>query len=320
MYADDTQLIDSMKIVDISSSISRLQLCIDEITIWCASRRLQLNPTKTELIWFGTTASLKKIEDTSPKLNVGSDVIKPINVVRDLGVLFDHELSMKQHINKVTSVCFFQLRRLKQVRRILGPKITANLVSAFVTSRLDYCNALLAGLPKSTIAPLQRVQNAAARLITGIGYRDHVTPSPQSLHWLPVSYRITYKLCVLMHLIRIGCSPTYLTELVTATSELSSRRSLRSASSQRFEVPRTKLKFGERSFSFAGPTAWNALSTELQNLSNTANFKKQLKTYLFQQAFSCILNCNALLVTLGVNGAVEIRYLYLYFVFEITYF
>ena len=89
-----------------------------------------------------------------------------------------------------------------------------------------------------------------------------------------------------MHLIRIGCSPTYLTELATATSELSARRSLRSASSQRFEVPRTKLKFGERSFSFAGPTAWNALSTELQNLSNTANFKKQLKTYLFQQAFS----------------------------------
>ena len=131
---------------------------------------------------------------------------------------------------------FFQLRRLKQVRRILGPKITANLVSAFVTSRLDYCNALLAGLPKSTIAPL-RVQNAETRLITEIGYRDHVTPSLQSLHWLPVSYRITYKLCVLMHLIRIGCSPTYLTELVTATSELSSRRSLWSSSRQRFEVP-----------------------------------------------------------------------------------
>ena len=107
LYADDTQLIDSVKIVDISSSISRLQLCIDEITTWCASRRLQLNPTKTELIWFGTTASLKKIEDTSPKLNVGSDVIKPINVVRDLGVLFDQELSMKQHINKITTVCFF---------------------------------------------------------------------------------------------------------------------------------------------------------------------------------------------------------------------
>jgi hypothetical protein len=167
---------------------------------------------------------------------------------------------MKQHINKVTSTCFFQLRRLKQVRRTLGPKITASLVSAFVTSRLDYCNALLAGLPKSTTGPMQRVQNAAARLITGISSRDHVTPSLQSLHWLPVTYRITYKLCLLMHLVHIGRSPTYLTELVTATSELPSRRSLRSASSQRYEVPRTSLKFGERSFSFAGPTAWNTLT------------------------------------------------------------
>jgi hypothetical protein len=263
-----------------------LQLCVDEIIRWCASRRLQLNPVKTELIWFGTTTSLKKIKGVSLELIVGSDVIKPVSVVRDLGVLFDEELSMKQHINKVTSTCFFHLRRLKQVRRILGPKITASLVSAFVTSRLDYCNALLAGLPKSTTAPLQRVQNAAARLITGISRRDHVTSSLQSLHWLPVTYRITYKLCVLMHLVHIGRSPTYLMELVTATSELPSRRSLRSASSQRYEVPRTSLKFGERCFSFAGPTAWNTLTPELHNQSDTSIFKKQLKTFLFSQAYS----------------------------------
>ena len=220
------------------------------------------------------------------ELVVGSDVIKPVSVVRDLGVLFDQELSMKQHINKITCTCFFQLRRLKQVRRILGSKITARLVSAFVICRLDYCNALLAGLPKSTVAPLQRVQNAAARLITGASRHDHITPSLQSLHWLPVPYRITYKLCVLMHLIHNGRSPTYLTELVTATSELPSRRGLRSASSKRYEVPRTSLKFGERSFSFAGPTAWKTLTPELHNQSDTSIFFKHLKTFLFSQAYS----------------------------------
>ena len=115
-------------------------------------------------------------------LHVSSDVIKPVNVVHDLGVILDQALSMKQHINKVTSNCFFQIRRLKQVRRILGPKITTSLITAFITSRLDYCNSVLAGLPKSTIAPLQRVQNAAACLITGTGRRDHVTPALQKLH------------------------------------------------------------------------------------------------------------------------------------------
>ena len=105
--------------------------------------------------------------NTDLTLHVGSDVIKPISVVRDLGVLLDQELSMKQHISKVTSTCFYQLRRLKQVRRILGPGITTTLTTAFISSRMDYCDAVFAGLPKSTLAPLQRVQNAAARLITG---------------------------------------------------------------------------------------------------------------------------------------------------------
>ena len=134
---------------------------------WCASRRLQLNPTKTEVIWFGTAASLRKIMNTDLTLHVGSDVIKPVSVVRVLGVLLDQELSMKQHISKVTSTCFYQLRRLKQVRHILSPEITTTLITAFISSRMDYCNAVLAGLPKSTLAPLQRVQNAAARLTTG---------------------------------------------------------------------------------------------------------------------------------------------------------
>ena len=127
------------------------------------------------MIWFGTTASLKKLKSANLTVRVGNDVIQPVNVARDLGVLLDEELSMKQHISKVTSSCSFQLRRLKRVRRILGPQITTSLITAFVTSRLDHCNAVLAGLPKSTIAPLQRVQNAAARLITPWGSASLIT-------------------------------------------------------------------------------------------------------------------------------------------------
>ena len=137
-----------------------------------------------------------------------------------------------------------------------------------------------------------KVQNAAARLITGIGFNDGVTPSLQQLHWLPVSHRITYKLCILMHLVNTGSSPAYLTSLVTATSDLAARQSLRSASSRWFEVPRTTLKFGERSFSFAGPTAWNSLPADLQKETDIKTFKKHLKTILFSRAFSCAWTFN----------------------------
>ena len=96
--------------------------------------------------------------------------------------------------------CFYHIRRLKQICRLLGPDVATSLVSAFVLNKLDYCNAVLAGLPKTTIAPLQRAQNAAARLVARLGPRDHVSNAVHDLHWLPVQHRITYKLCLLMHL------------------------------------------------------------------------------------------------------------------------
>ena len=174
-------------------------LCVFELHRWCASRRLQLNPSKTEIIWFGSRSSLSKMEGIELALHVGNDVIEPTSCVRDLGVFLDCELSMKQHIGKVASACFYHLCRLRQVRRILGEAVVARLVSAFILSRLDYCNSVLANLPKKTIEPLQRVQNAAARLVARIGTRDHITPVLRSLHWLPIKLRIQYKLCVLMH-------------------------------------------------------------------------------------------------------------------------
>jgi hypothetical protein len=228
---------------------------------------------------------LKKTVHLDLNLYIGADIIKPVGVVRDLGVFLDSELNMDQHVNTVVRRCFFHFLRLKSVRHIFGNEVTLGLVSALVTTRLDYCNSILAGLPQVTIDPLQRVQNAAARLVAGIGTRDHITPVLRSLHWLPIKLRIQYKLCVLMHLVRIGHSPTYLADMMTATADLPGHGRLRSANSFRYETPKLKLKFGERGFSYAGPKAWNSLPSSLQELTNTGTFKKQLKTHLFKLAY-----------------------------------
>ena len=96
-----------------------------------------------ELIWFGSKTNLKKIADLDLNLYIGPDIIKPVNVVRDLGVYLDSELSMEHHISTVVRACFFHLRRLKSIRRILGADVTSGLVSVFVTTRMDYCNSIL---------------------------------------------------------------------------------------------------------------------------------------------------------------------------------
>jgi len=115
---------------------------------------------------------------------------------------------MKAHVSKVAGSCLYQLRRLRQIRRLVVQEVTAQLVSAFILSRLDYCNSVLAGLPRCTTEPLQRVLNAAARLILNLRLHDHVTPALlQQLHWLPIQYRITYKLCLTMHLVHTNRAP-----------------------------------------------------------------------------------------------------------------
>ena len=156
---------------------------------------------------------------------------------------------------------------------------------ALVTSRLDYCNASLAGLPRYSIDPLQRGQNAAAPLTFELRPRDHVTPSLIQLHWLPVRFRVQYKLCMLMHNIHIGRAPVYLTNIVQATSTSSTRSGLRSASTTNYVTPRLRTKFGERAFSHAGPAAWNALPSDLRTENSSSIFRKRLKTHFFSSAF-----------------------------------
>ena len=222
----------------------------------------------------------------SGDIRIGQSIVAPSSVVRDLGVILDAELSMREHISKTTQSCFYHLRKLRSVRHQLGRQVTAQLISAFVLSRLDYCNAVLAGLPATTLAPLQTVIRAAARLVLELRPRDHVTPALRQLHWLPIAQRIDYKLCMLVHKISVGHAPKYLSDLLTANADVSSKSALRSYSNGNYIIPRTNLKLGERAFSVAAPRAWNRLPTAVKFIRSTNTFKRHLKTFLFDTAYS----------------------------------
>jgi len=133
-------------------------------------------------------------------------------------------------------------------------------------------------LPVYLSPPLQCVQNAVARLIEQLASRAHVTSALREIHWLPVQYRITYKLCPLMHLIQ---APFYLTDIVTATAAVNARARLRSGSSLHYEKPRTRLQFGHWAFSYAAPAAWSILPLNLQQMTNTDTFKRHLRDICF---------------------------------------
>ncbi len=154
------------------------------------------------------------------------------------------------------------------------------LSRALVISRLDYCNALLAGLPSNTIKPLQMIQNAAARLVFNEPKRAHVTPLFVSLHWLPVAARIQFKTLMLAYRTTTGSAPTYFHSLLRIYIP---SRSLRSASERRLVVPSQRgSKSLSRTFSFTVPGRWNDLPIPIRNAGSLSIFKQQLKTHLFQ--------------------------------------
>ena len=122
-------------------------------------------------------------------------------------------------MSKIVSSCFYQLRRLRQLKRHVNVTTMKLLISAFILSRLDYCNVLLSGLPMSTIHPLHRVQSAAARLALGPSSRNHVRAALKKLHWLPVTNRIQYNLSLMMFWLHSHQCPDYMSNTVSLVSD-----------------------------------------------------------------------------------------------------
>ncbi len=169
-YADDTQLYLSFQ-PDDPTVAARISGCLADISAWMKEHHLQLNLAKTELL-VPATPTLQ--HDFS--IQLGTSIITPSTSVRNLGVIFDDQLTFKEHIAKTARSCRFALHNIRKIRPFLTEHAAQLLVQALVVSRLDYCNALLAGLPSNTIKPLQMIQNAAARLVFNEPKRTHVTP------------------------------------------------------------------------------------------------------------------------------------------------
>ena len=169
--------------------------------------------------------------------------------------------------------------------KCLTQQTCEQLVHAFVTSRIDYCNSLLYGLPAKQLDKIQRVQNTAARIIFRLPKFCHITPTLFSLQWLPVRYRIDFKICLLTFKAIHGFAPSYLCELITVKE--SQRYSLRSSSELLLRMPSriTKKTLGDRAFQVAAPCLWNSLPGELRRKSDLEKLKRHLKAHLFSKAY-----------------------------------
>ncbi len=289
-FSDDTQARIRLPLEKNSTPSSQLNTPLSLLSTWCINcerfyleNRVKLNVDKTVFFLAAPKNKHHLLPDTP--LTVGSLEIPPVTKCRNLGVIFDAGLTMEHQVKSAAKSAFYHLRLIARIRRFLDQSATKALVHAFVMSRLDYCNSLFTGLPEKTIMCLQRVQNAAARLILRRDKRDGATPLLKDLKWLPIKHRVIFNAAIFTFRCCLSppLAPIYLSSLLSAYTPA---RSLRSSNTASLLVPLARSKsYSERSFSFLGPTLLNSLPPTITGLTSLSSFKAKLKTHLLRTAF-----------------------------------
>ena len=192
-------------------------------------------------------------------------------------------MTFDQHVAAVCRASYFHIWALRHVRKSLPDDIARTVACSMVGSRLDYCNALYAGMTKQNFAKLQRIQNTLARVVLRRGKYERITPALSELHWLPVEHRVTYKLPLLAYRTITANQPVYLRELLV---DYHPPRDLRSSGKHLLVETKTDLVLGSRSFRHSAAAVWNKLPDDTRNPNLSLDiFKCKLKAHLFKLAF-----------------------------------
>ena len=205
----------------------------------------------------------------------------PTKTARNIGAMFDNHMKMNDQINSILKSCYHHNRSISKIKKYLTRNTLEKMIHAFVSSRLDNLNSLLINIPEYQIRRLQLIQNHAARLILHQGRSCHASPLLYELHWIPVKYRIHYKILLVVYKCIHGIAPQYLVGLLRRYKPL---EKLRSSRQLLLEEMRPKREYGRRAFASVGPQLWNQLPEDLRNSVSLQIFKAKLKTFLFSKA------------------------------------
>ena len=172
-FADDLQLQMSTPPDSISELLHSMQSCISDLNAWATANMLKLNDNKTDLMLV-TPKRTKHLHNLPTSITIGNAQISFKQSAKNLGFTLDCHLTMNAHISNIARTCYLELFLLASIRRFLTSTTTATLVSAFVLSRIDYCNSLLDSTHDVT-SNLQLIQNYAARVISRLPKSSSIT-------------------------------------------------------------------------------------------------------------------------------------------------
>ena len=285
LYADDTQIYFQFNPKSRTKSINYLKQCFSEIRTWMSLNYLKMNDTKTEVIELHSPYT-----STVPMSTIDFEgcCIKLSESAKNLGFWFDKSLDLNVQIKNVSKICYLNLRNISRIGSKLSKSLKVQLVHGCIHSILDYCNATYFGLTKFQLRKLQCIQNAAARFIYGLKEKERfqsITPFLKELHFLPVKFRIYFKIALLTFKCLNNMAPQYPNDLIALKTD--KRKSLR-VDNDFFlleQPPEPRCSHTRGAFSYCAPRVWNELPYSLRTMTSIEIFKSALKTNLFRRAF-----------------------------------
>jgi len=284
LYADDTQLYFTLDSDDPSQLEHSMEHCMSDIKKWMTNNFLQLNSSKTEVIVISSKfdsknipASLQIVKDQEAHVVSGT--------VKSLGLYLDSYLSMSDQITSVVQACNIQIRNLWFIASKLSFNLKIQLVHALVLSRIDYCNSVYFGLSSYDLSRLQKVQNSAVRFIFGRGRKAHTTPLLKKVHFLPVRFRINFKIALLAYKCLNNIAPPYLKELISPRQQSFKNVRLDNDYFYLSFPPSPNYVNTEKAFSHCAVKVFNSLPYDIRSAESVTSFKTKLKTYFFSLAF-----------------------------------
>ena len=282
IYADDVQLYTSC---NKNSDFSDLANCLEEIKEWANRNYLKLNDNKTQLL----CVSKKSYSSPLPTyLKLMGQTLKVENCAKYLGVWLDSRLSISRQINSVCSQGYIMLKNLWRISsKISSICIRTQLIDSCILSRLNFCNALYFNLPNKELYKLQKLLNAGARFIFNIyGKRrqQSITSFLQKLHFLPIKFRVDFKVCLMVYKCLNNQAPEYLKCMLLSQNIDCDKRTRQDYDRTGLRIPPVeKLRYKCRSFRYAAPVVWNRLPRSIRESVCIDTFKTRLKTFYFNE-------------------------------------
>lgn len=275
-YADDTQIIMTGNIEGLDELIRKAENILLRVKTYFQINGLLLNEKKTQCMFVGSRQYISRIpEDTI--INFNGSVIKPVKVVKNLGVYMDQYLSFDSHIDHIHKKVTGILMYLTRIKDCLDYETRVMVIDALVLSIINYCSNVWGSANKTQIERVQKLQNFAARVaVGGIGKYDHVSPAIKRLNWLKIENKCSFDICMFIFKILKKRFPEWLYRNIF---DISITRDRPSRQRQNLYVHRVNTEIGTRMIPVRGPKTWNKLPIAIRDITSINVFKDRLRKY-----------------------------------------